>query len=43
MATIFDPLKDLQGNQLKSARWYRNAASLITDRASQSKLMREEN
>lgn len=41
MATIFDPLKDLQGNQLKSARWYRNAASLITDRASQSKLMRE--
>jgi len=41
MANIFDPLKDLQGNQLKSARWYRNAASLITDRASQTRLLRE--
>ena len=41
MANIFDPLKDLQGNQLKSARWYRNAASLIADKATQTKLMRE--
>jgi hypothetical protein len=41
MANIFDPLKDLQDNQLKSARWYRNAASLIADKATQTKLMRE--
>lgn len=41
MANIFDPLKDLQGNQLKSATWYRNAASLIADRATQTKLMRQ--
>jgi len=41
MANIFDPLKDLQDNQLKSARWYRNAASLIADKATQNKLMRE--
>ena len=38
---IFDPLKDLQGNQFKSANWYRNAASLVADRASASKLMRD--
>jgi len=41
MANIFDPLKDLQDNQLKSARWYRNAASLIADKATQTKLMRQ--
>lgn len=41
MASIFDPLKDLQGNQLKSASWYRNAASLITDRATQTQLLRD--
>ena len=41
MVNIFELLKDLQGNQLKSASWYRNAASLITDRATQSKLMRD--
>ena len=38
---IFEPLKDLQGNQFKSANWYRNAASLVADRASASKLMRD--
>jgi len=38
---IFDPLKDLQGNKFKSANWYRNAASLVADRASASKLMRD--
>ena len=35
---IFEPLKDLQGNKLKSASWYRNAVSLITDRSSPSEL-----
>jgi len=39
--TIFEPLKDLQGNSLRSATWYRNAVSLITDRISQRKLMSE--
>src|SRR5210317_1672608 len=39
--TIFDPLKDLQGGQQRATTWYRNAVSLIADRASQSKLMRE--
>ena len=38
---IFNPLKDLQGNQLKSANWYRNAVSLITDRSSPSQLMKD--
>ena len=38
---LFEPLKDLQDNQLKSARWYRNAVSLITDRVSASKLMND--
>jgi len=38
---IFEPLKDLQDNQLRSARWYRNAVSLITDRVSASKLMND--
>ena len=33
---IFEPLKDLQGNKLKSASWYRNAVSLIADRSSPS-------
>ena len=37
--SIFEPLKDLQDNELRSARWYRNAVSLITDRVSASKLM----
>jgi len=36
---IFEPLKDLQGSALRSATWYRNAVSLITDRISQQKLM----
>ena len=35
---IFEPLKDLQGNKMKSASWYRNAVSLITDRSSPSEL-----
>ena len=35
---IFEPLKDLQGNKLKSASWYRNAVSLIADRSSPSDL-----
>ena len=35
---IFEPLKDLQGNKMKSASWYRNAVSLITDRSSASDL-----
>ena len=35
---IFEPLKDLQGNQMKSASWYRNAVSLIADRSSPSEL-----
>ncbi len=39
--TIFDPLKDLQGGQQRATTWYRNAVSLIADRASQGKLMRE--
>ena len=38
---IFSPLRDLQGNQLRGASWYRNAVSLITDRVSAGKLMRE--
>ena len=41
MVNIFNPLVDLQGQQLKSASWYRNAASLISDRATQGKLMRD--
>ena len=36
---IFDPLKDLQGNQLRSTSWYRSAVNLIADRVSQRKLM----
>ena len=39
--TIFDPLKDLQGGQQRATTWYRNAVSLIADRTSQGKLMRE--
>ena len=41
MVNIFEPLVDLQDKQLKSASWYKNAASLIADRATQSKLMRD--
>ena len=37
---IFEPLKDLQGNKLKSATWYRNAVSLIADRSSPSQLFK---
>jgi hypothetical protein len=37
---IFEPLKDLQGNKLKSATWYRNAVSLIADRTSPSQLFK---
>jgi len=37
---IFEPLKDLQGNKLKSATWYRNAVSLIADRTSPSELFK---
>ena len=36
---IFDPLKDLQGNQLRSTSWYRSAVNLIADRVSQRKLL----
>ena len=39
--TIFDPLKDLQGGQQRATTWYRNAVSLIADRTSQTRLMRE--
>ena len=39
--TLFDPLKDLQNNKMRSATWYRNAVSLIADRVSRGKLMRE--
>ena len=35
---IFEPLKDLQGNKMKSASWYRNAVSLIADRTSPGQL-----
>ena len=35
---IFEPLKDLQQNKMKSASWYRNAVSLIADRSSASDL-----
>ena len=41
MVNIFNPLVDLQDKQLKSASWYRNAASLIADRATSGKLMRD--
>ena len=36
---IFEPLKDLQGNKLKSASWYRNAVSLISDKSRPSDLL----
>ena len=36
---IFEPLKDLQGNALRGASWYRNAVSLIVDKVSQQKLL----
>ena len=35
---IFEPLKDLQGNKMKSASWYRNAVSLIAGRSGPSDL-----
>ena len=35
---IFEPLKDLQQNKMKSASWYRNAVSLIADRTSPGQL-----
>ena len=35
---IFEPLKDLQGNKMKSATWYRNAVSLIADRTTPNEL-----
>ena len=38
---IFNPLKDLQGNKLKTANWYRNAVSLITDKSSPAQLMKD--
>ena len=41
MVNIFNPLVDLQDKALKSASWYRNAASLIADRATSAKLMRD--
>ena len=37
---IFEPLKDLQGNKLKSASWYRNAVSLIAGRSSAGQLFK---
>ena len=40
MVNIFNPLVDLQDKQLKGASWYRNAASLIADKATAGKLMR---
>jgi len=40
MVNIFNPLVELQDGQLKSARWYRNAVSLIADKATSTKLMR---
>ena len=41
MVNIFEPLVDLQDKKLKSANWYKSAASLIADRATQTKLMRD--
>jgi hypothetical protein len=41
MVNIFNPLKDLQDGQMRSASWYRNAVSLIADRATAPKLMRD--
>tara|TARA_B100001057_G_scaffold273429_1_gene273768 strand:+ start:192 stop:746 length:555 start_codon:yes stop_codon:yes gene_type:complete len=41
MVNIFEPLVDLQDKKLKSANWYKSAASLIADRATQAKLMRD--
>ena len=40
MVNIFNPLVDLQDKQLKGASWYRNAASLIADKATAGKLMK---
>ena len=39
MVNIFNPLKDIQDGQMRSASWYRNAVSLIADRTSATKLM----
>ena len=39
MVNIFNPLKDIQNGQMRSASWYRNAVSLIADRTSATKLM----
>ena len=39
--SILDTLVDKQDGAVKSASWYRNAASLIADRATSSKLMRD--
>lgn len=39
MVKIFEPLKDLQDNQLQSQRWYRSAVDLIANRATANKLM----
>ena len=36
---VFNPLKDLQGNKLKTQNWYRNAVSLIADKTSAGQLM----
>ena len=41
MVKIFNPLVDLQDKQLQSASWYKNAASLIADKATAGKLMRD--
>ena len=38
---IFNPLKDLQGNKLKTANCYRNAVSLITDKSSPAQLKKD--
>jgi hypothetical protein len=40
MVNIFKPLVDIQDGQFKSQSWYRNAASLITDKSSANALMR---
>ena len=41
MVNIFNPLKDLQDGKMRSASWYRNAVSLIADRTSAPKLMKD--
>ena len=40
---IFNPLKDIQGNQLKTANWYKKSLSRITDKSSPCQCTKESN